>query len=200
MTPTVHANALWCFCPCLVWCVGDVSSMPTLREGEEFTDANGNAPSATASTRAQVGGQKHQCLSGPCCLCLLAAGVCCGVNGMVCQVSCGVLVMSAACLRCGRGRSSQTQRQRGDSLNAHTGRRAISRNVFWSVVCVAPAVGCRVNFDVPGWPGGLDNVSSLRCGNRRSVQTCAAAAAAACRLSSWSPHLFCRQQLAMRKT
>jgi serine/threonine protein kinase len=32
----------------------DVSSLPTLREGEEFTDANGNAPSATASTRTQV--------------------------------------------------------------------------------------------------------------------------------------------------
>jgi serine/threonine protein kinase len=37
----------------------DVSSLPTLREGEEFTDANGNAPSATASTRTQVGGQKR---------------------------------------------------------------------------------------------------------------------------------------------
>jgi hypothetical protein len=32
----------------------DVSSLPTLREGEEFTDANGRPPEATASTRPQV--------------------------------------------------------------------------------------------------------------------------------------------------
>jgi hypothetical protein len=32
----------------------DVSSLPTLREGEEFTDANGQPPEATASTRPQV--------------------------------------------------------------------------------------------------------------------------------------------------
>uniref|UniRef100_A0A383V4A7 non-specific serine/threonine protein kinase n=1 Tax=Tetradesmus obliquus TaxID=3088 RepID=A0A383V4A7_TETOB len=37
----------------------DVSALPTLREGEEFTDANGNAPSATASTRTQAEQLEH---------------------------------------------------------------------------------------------------------------------------------------------
>jgi serine/threonine protein kinase len=32
----------------------DVSSLPTLKEGEEFTDANGMQAMATASTRTQV--------------------------------------------------------------------------------------------------------------------------------------------------
>lgn len=47
----------------------DVSSLPTLREGEEFTDANGQPPEATASTRPQVcrrddGGRGGLCMFG----------------------------------------------------------------------------------------------------------------------------------------
>ncbi|KAF8061170.1 STK38L [Scenedesmus sp. PABB004] len=37
----------------------DVSSLPTLREGEEFTDAAGAPPSATASTRSQAEQLEH---------------------------------------------------------------------------------------------------------------------------------------------
>jgi serine/threonine kinase 38 len=37
----------------------DVSSLPTLREGEEFTDANGQPPEATASTRPQAEQLEH---------------------------------------------------------------------------------------------------------------------------------------------
>jgi hypothetical protein len=71
---TVDAGVLWCLdrgVLLLVCMPVEVSSLPTLREGEEFTDANGNAPSATASTRTLVGGQKRAIalLSGRTCSC-----------------------------------------------------------------------------------------------------------------------------------
>lgn len=48
---------------CVLWLQVDVSSLPTLREGEEFTDANGQPPEATANTRPQVCCGGIQCRS-----------------------------------------------------------------------------------------------------------------------------------------
>jgi hypothetical protein len=52
----IYPNVNWVVCHVLQV---DVSSLPTLREGEEFTDANGQPPEATASTRPQAEQLEH---------------------------------------------------------------------------------------------------------------------------------------------